>query len=94
MSDALHIALFIIVIHGMTMACLYAVARLRVHTLELAITHRDHRTKQDIAKLVVLLRTAELETPEHHYVLKAYLPNGSLWLDDIHPPQLKPPANQ
>lgn len=94
MSDALYIALFIIVIHGITMACLYAVARLRAHTLNLAIIHRNHRVKRDIAELVVLLQTAGLETPERHYILKAYLPNRSLWLDDIHPPPLETPANQ
>lgn len=93
MSDALYIALFIIVIHGMTMACLYAVARLRAHTLNLAITHRDHRVKRDTAELITLLRTPGFETPERHYILKAYLPNGSLWLDDIHPPPLEPLAN-
>lgn len=78
MSDTLLITLFIIVIHGMTMACLYAVAQLRAHTLNLAITHCKHRAKRDIAELVTLLQTAGLETPERHFVLKAYLPNGFL----------------
>ena len=95
MFDATFISflVFLFALHGLIFFSFYHITHQRYKLIATAIQHPDPIGSVASHELLALLSTPFLNTPEIHYLLKAYHPKGSLWLDDIHPSQPPPPTN-
>lgn len=81
---------FIFAFHALILSFIHQIIRERYRLIAVTAASADPVGSLHHLELVTLLRTPGLETPERHFILKAYHPHGFLWLDDIHPPSTNP----
>lgn len=95
MHDLTVFCTFLIAFHAITLIFFWRVLRDRYSLIHNTARIRDPIGSEKHYELRSLLEGNLLDTPERHYILKAYQPSGSLWLDDVHPapPETAPTPN-